>query len=179
MVNVHKLQKVLDSLVSDLSRWNQGNWIKTTQPVLTRWNQHPVVPEVDCGTSFCVAGEALVKNGYTFVGWSNELVFDHVVKNEHVDMFLKGGDVVDTILAKEAAADVLELTKGQADALFYSENTMKDIFVLANLFTDGEIVIPESLPAHENQEDCPDFRDQVLDVDAEDLYDAVRSEMGW
>lgn len=140
MVNAPLMQKVLDHITAHPEEWNQDTW--GTKDA--------------CGTSHCFAGHAVSITGHKFV-W---------------DM-LEGGDnvaaMVDVGLISDVAREELGLNLFQSLSLFYYDNTLADLYYLANAFTGGAITIPEELEAR--------VKDRVIEVErayanAADVMDA-------
>lgn len=112
MVNVERLRAELEFIEENPSLWDQSKWVSK------------------CGTYGCLAGNALLHNGYQID--TNDPDPRLVVKKDGINC----GNIFDT------AADVLGLTYGQANMLFDSINSLNTLWELAKLFTDGAIKRP-------------------------------------
>lgn len=119
-VNVPLLRKILEHITAHPEEWHQEWWaIKTS--------------ESSCGTACCVAGWAAFLGGYSF-RWG------HLQDNDKASVNV-GGKAGKTI--PEIARKLLGLNQDQGTELFYSGNTLKDLWADAHEFTNGEIEIPE------------------------------------
>lgn len=128
--------KLSDDLVAEL-----GN----QDPDVLREN---IVPIADCGTSFCVAGDVCVSNGYTFVAKPGDGSTVAVVLTRELALVLRENCDPDALQsAPYVARDILGFSALQANAMFVGNRSLPELWGLAYLFTDGEIVLPESLPA--------------------------------
>ena len=117
--NVPLLRKVLEHITAHPEEWNQEWWaVKST--------------ESSCGTACCVAGWTVSWAGHGFQ-WDSE---------GRSSVYLKEDDMRSI---PHVAQDLLGLSPQQANTLFFSGNSLQDLWELANEFTGGEIEIPEDL----------------------------------
>lgn len=133
----------------------------TFSPELVEWFNSPdgrmrrswgenVVPVANCGTSFCVAGDVCVTNGYTFVAMVGSIHAGAVVKTDELDETLRmsrfnlAGDV--KYDPATVAATILDISRGDANVLFHQSRSLAEIWGVAYALTDGEITLPETLP---------------------------------
>lgn len=93
--------------------WNQSVWAQQTSKNV-------------CGTSYCQAGEAVVRAGYRIVWRDND-------PENHSTACRKGsrGQIVDI---GEVATGVLGLTREEADLYFDGDNNLDDLRFYANAF---------------------------------------------
>jgi hypothetical protein len=128
-------------------------WWRTPEAqALRNWDNN-VVPIADCGTSFCVAGDVCVANGYTFVAAPGTLHASHVVKNERLlDALTRGRrrELGDNESAPFVAQRLLGIDRLESDVLFSQFRSLPEIWGVAYAVTGGEITLPETLPASTN-----------------------------
>jgi hypothetical protein len=122
-VNVPLLRKVLEHVTAHPEEWNQAEWARRDS----------------CGTAYCIAGHTVVMAGNE-VRWS-PFCFEHEyeVSGTLVDG-RRVGDVAVELLGIPIPLRRVGVEKGH---LFYSENTLSDLWRIASQLTDGEIEIPE------------------------------------
>lgn len=106
------------------SEWDQGHW--ATDYTATAAHLRPAaVPS--CGTACCIAGKAVARIGGQFIidprrGYAFDAVFPDGRRVE-ID---------------EAAQEILGLTRHQAEALFYSGNSIEDVRRIIQDIQDGD-----------------------------------------
>lgn len=151
MVNTKLLQETLDFLVANLDRWDQTHWFTrpTTPEMEDAFGNEKEVVEVDCGTSFCLAGAVCLNNGFTFVAYEDSPTTSSVVPT---DLLEKWKNQNYRFEYEESANDQARLLLGldlsQSEDLFAAPNSMVDLFATAWVFTHGKIKIPGVMPAH-------------------------------
>jgi hypothetical protein len=132
MVNVPRLRDALDYIVEHPDEWNQSNWIVRT----------------DCGTAGCLAGVVAVKVMGAVPLFISPGV-DATSNLEHSSIedfdFITEHPIWEVDFTSKFAQLALDLTDDQALDLFEADNTLHDLFYLANVFTGGEIEIPEEI----------------------------------
>lgn len=152
MVNALLLRKELEHITAHPDEWNQSFWIARS----TR---------TACGTSGCLAGNTVLHAGWqvsTTTGklvdvrdWPSHTAFDTVTRN-HV-----------TRCVKSAARHELGLTPAETRVLFDAANQLIDLWVIAELITNGEVEVPQSVP---NDRDVP--LSEVRETNEAALHDA-------
>ena len=115
--NVPLLRKTLEHITAHPEEWDQTVWMRNNA-------------ETACGTAGCPAGTALAIQGYEFE-------YGNLYSNQA--HHIAGGD---RVFIGEVAAKELGLDEFQAEELFDSVNSLRDLWALANEITDGEIEIP-------------------------------------
>lgn len=126
-------------------------WFRTEAPSQDpdHWySKIMVAPIADCGTSFCVAGDVCVTNGYTFMAEVGDRSASSVVPNDQVLDVMRSlnlGKVGQP--AEQVAQELLGLTTQQANVMFHVSRSLPEIWGLAYAITDGAITLPETLPA--------------------------------
>jgi hypothetical protein len=129
-VDVALLRKTLEYVTAHPERWEQGYWIRSTP----------------CGTTACLAGTVVLHAGYRphrdFAAESRMLSYVHVGPDVPVPRVR-----ADVAEVREVAKLLLGLDEDEATRLFYSRNTLRDLWRLASHLTGGEIEVPaEPLP---------------------------------
>lgn len=119
------------------------------------------LPIADCGTSFCVAGDVCVANGYTFVAPIGEKYAGQVVKTKELETALRDPD---GIRERDHGADVvaqeiLGLTYSEASVLFHQTRSLPEIWGIGYAITGGQLRLPETLPESTRRDG---FGDSVL-----------------
>jgi hypothetical protein len=115
MANVEKCEEVLQFIKDHPEKHDQGTW------------GH----ETDCGTAACFAGWAVLLNGYEL-----QLQFGDPFGGHCFDVkSLKTG--VRSAVAT-AAAEVLELTYGEAMTLFHAGNTFEELEQMVKNISNGD-----------------------------------------
>lgn len=124
-VNVELLRRVLEHITAHPETWNQGVWAAGAK---------------GCGTAYCAAGHAVVMTGHK-IDWASaydgvaEFVIDEGITNPAWHPTIS-----------EVAEAELGLTYEQAEELFEGDNTLAELWDLAEQFTDGAITPPADLP---------------------------------
>jgi hypothetical protein len=149
------LQKTLDDLHANPSRHDQATYFMSGAVLISPNAPGRSVMQVDCKTAYCLAGDALINNGYTFVaipgrfglaGYpepTGAFSVEHVIHTDDVGTYLNGGHVYPQH-AHDAARELLGLTYGQADHLFAGTNTRLQLWALAYCITAGRIALPDT-----------------------------------
>lgn len=133
-----------------------------------------IVPIADCGTSFCVAGDVCVNNGYTFVAKPGDPSTVSVVLTRELELVLRENFDTDTLQsAPYVAQEILDLNHAEANTLFVGNRSLPELWGLAYLYTDGEIVLPESLPESERWDSDLLFKSEVPAVPAGEVKRTV------
>lgn len=127
-VDVARLRAVLEFVTANPERWDQGNWYRLPDEAYVE-----AEPGTDwtCGTTACVAGWTAIQAGY--VPTTNHLGRSVLIDPNAPGLELRVADV---------ATDLLGLTYEQSDLLFFADNTLRDVWEFARVFTDGEIRVP-------------------------------------
>lgn len=119
MANATKLREVLDHIADHPEQWNQKLYAVQTH----------------CGTAYCAAGLAVVLNGHK-VQWYTDVV----EIGAHSSEVVFNGDAPYSIRdIHELAQEELELTEDEADEFFESENSLEDLWDMANRFTNDAV----------------------------------------
>lgn len=116
-INVPLMRKTLEFITEHPDQHDQDHWGLRTE----------------CGTTACMAGWAVQLAG-------GELIFGtagEAQKCLHPEDGLRRTEY--------AAQDLLNLTSHQANEMFWSANTISDLWAMAERFTDGEIIAPDGL----------------------------------
>lgn len=173
--NVATLQDTLDHLTTQLDRWYQGDYCKVNGEVEPLTNEHleagvyhdfelspelvdvlrkksdsersyMPLPVADCGTSLCVAGDAAVRNGYTFVAAAFDSSSSQVVKTTDVERYIKDPYAVSAQEAWEVGREVLGLDYTNATRLFSGQRNLIEIWAIAFAASGGQLKLPDALP---------------------------------
>src|SRR6266498_2788789 len=112
-INVPLFRKTLEHITLNPGEWNQHSWFA----------YHPGSP---CKTVACLAGHAAVLSGVELAGYRHEGVMVYECASD--------GRVLSTV-----ARDALGLAQEQADRLFNSDNSLSDLWRLAEEYTYGDI----------------------------------------
>jgi hypothetical protein len=146
-INVPLARLILAQLLAAPRRWRQGLWLSRPYP---RELQGPTNTIHNCETSGCFAGWAVVLGGYKTNSIGSILTDDltpptrdriAAVYGEHNRP--EPGEYAST---QEVATVALGLTRDQATELFAAENTLRNLYGLLELWTEGEITTPDDLP---------------------------------
>src|SRR5437588_13068265 len=121
-INIPLLRKVLDHITAHPDEWDQGSWAIQTD-------------SSPCGTAFCVAGHAAVMRGHE-IAW---------VPGALPVYYTRSGEAIDTVAVKE-----LGLNMAQSAHLFAPDNSLADLWYLAEVYTDGAINAPEGITAEDS-----------------------------
>lgn len=105
------------------------------------WNQSTWATRNACGTAHCFAGHAVHMKGHSFMWDCGD-----------VSSMVDGSQLVSDVAREELGLDLF-----QSLSLFYYDNTLADLYYLANAFSGGAIVIPEELKAG--------VKDRVIEVE--------------
>lgn len=133
-------QEHAKSLLGVPSEWDQSTWARKEK-------------NVDCGTACCLAGKAVARAGGLFIFDSNintDISYKAVVP-------YKDGEV----MVEDEAMALLDITERQAEALFWSGNTIFDLREIVEAIHNGDLY--------------PDYRGNE-DSGYDDEYD---DESGW
>jgi hypothetical protein len=116
VANAERLLDVLTFLAAHPERHDQNFWLKKR----------------DCGTVACLAGWAVLRNGYV-EHYAPEIpdFFRGVYRSDDPHQELRHVSYV--------AEEVLGLTPDEGARLFDEQNTLTDLWRLADEFTDGEV----------------------------------------
>lgn len=118
MANADRLLDVLTFLETHPDQHDQGIWISTGT----------------CGTVGCLAGWACLRNGYVEL-ISEDLMLGAVHWGVYID-----SDPTKTVLSVfEVAMNLLELDSDDAEWIFDGDNTLEDLWCIADGLTDGEV----------------------------------------
>jgi len=137
-INVPLLRKELEFLTAHPEQHKQSWWLEWRDAVLNE--------TIECGTKGCLAGNALLHagrlRGHTHVYWTGS-----GYESDGTNYWPDGEDYASyaehsALSWTRAGAALFGLTYTQADKVFYQNNTLPDLWRLANKFTNGEIEIP-------------------------------------
>jgi hypothetical protein len=162
-LNIPMLQAELDRITANPERWDQGGWASLRQDIQPEEvgvsdglaeaslpGDHDWLPVVDCRTAYCLAGGVAAHNGYTFiVPEASDLDASYVVRDtilagrNSIRVEHGGGDPRQ--LASDVARLLLGLNHDEADDLFHADNTLLELWTLAEALTDGEIQLPSEI----------------------------------
>lgn len=124
MVNTSRLLEELEFITRNKAHHKQSEWFKE-------------FPDNACQTSGCLAGWTAIHHAKDKLSVTNdEVIFnDQYVKVHYYDPI--GMDWEDL------GAELLDLTYDQAHELFHADNSLWDLWNIANIITRGEIQISE------------------------------------
>ena len=125
-VNVTELYAVLRGITYGSMPWVQKHYAFRHDP------------EGYCGTSYCLAGHVLRRADIP-LDWSHP---SHVAGGGYTATYTDRGDGIDVV-----AARLLGITLDDAEDLFDENNTLADLWVIANRITHGAIEVPDGLGA--------------------------------
>ena len=181
------LQASMDRIMANLARWNQNAWCDLNgeaEPItekhakagryhdfelpaelIAEINRTGVcdsgwVPVANCGTSFCLAGDIAVNNGYTFVTqvWADGA--NDVIRTVDLPNFLRGSD---DVMERSASVVALELLGVPYDSsvrqMFSADNSLLDLWAYGYGFSEGRLRLPESIP--EGYDDALTGKDKI------------------
>lgn len=125
---------------------------ETQQALLERLNyvsdlDGQLLPVANCGTSFCVAGDVCVNNGYTFMAEPYEHTATRVTPTSMINIALIDNTYDVLLDADVVASELLGVTTFESNALFAMWRTLPEIWGIAYALTDGAVTLPEKLPA--------------------------------
>lgn len=115
MANAERLLDVLTFLEAHPDKHDQDYWIKKR----------------DCGTVACLAGWAALRNGYVESYTGVPSFFLGVYRSDDPHQELR--------TVSHVAEEVLDLTPEEGARLFSDQNSLTDLWRLADAFTDGEV----------------------------------------
>lgn len=137
---VDRLRRELEFLTANPDRHDQGAWYRLPPPVAV-----DAEPGTDwtCGTAGCLAGwTALHADHEPWLDANGRVPDDTLVVRPGT------GPVHERLVeVRELAADLLGLNDGQADLLFAADNTLRDLWEYARVFTAGAIQVPAAVAA--------------------------------
>lgn len=123
---VARLRATLEFVTSHPERWAQSVWYRL--PTAAQVDAEPGV-DWTCGTSACLAGWTALRAGFVPVDdAANVLVRDPTTGLE--------------LLVEDAAADLLGLSRYQAEVLFAAGNNLRDLWEFARVFSDDRLEVP-------------------------------------
>jgi hypothetical protein len=118
MINVPLLRKTLEYITAHPEEHDQRNWgVKTA-----------------CGSSYCLAGHAVVLAGHEIDWHSPDLVRMGMRSSCHA--------LTDGRYISDAAREELGLDPERAARLFDANNDLGTLWRLASEYTDGEVEVP-------------------------------------
>jgi hypothetical protein len=133
MIDVARLRKGLEFAHAHPEEHDQSSWAEK------------YAVDTTCGTTMCLAGTVVFQAGYNF-NWPDftdgELAKRGGIVATGSAVDPKTGEVVEI---EDKARELLGLDPLQAGELFYTADTIQELYRFANRFTDGEIEIPDSL----------------------------------
>ena len=152
-LNEDQLRQTLDFITDRPERHQQATWTSTRVRV-----QDLAAEGWQCNTTGCLAGWAALRNGWLpapATEWNPELqrwtlapdgyLYDAAVvpADQLLDLLAGRTDrVPDEVAVQQVAREILGLTEPRARALFYSENTLEQLWTYANRWSEGRIEIP-------------------------------------
>jgi hypothetical protein len=110
MANIEKLEAVLGQIKAHPEQHNQREWAERNE----------------CGTSYCLAGWAVVLEGH-------EILWDEVAEGVYCALDENGN--IDSI--KRLAGRILDLSPYQRAQIFYRYNTVDDIELMTKNLANG------------------------------------------
>jgi hypothetical protein len=147
MTNVARLREQLQFVTTNSKHHDQSVWARK-------------VGDNACGTTACLAG-------WTALNCAKDQL---IPVRKQLSIRGEWTDVVEFQAPNDDwigfAAGLLDLDWDIADELFNADNTIWDLWHIANIITNGEIEIPESVQADE--------RDRVNRTDDDDFEDWLR-----
>lgn len=114
MANVEKCERVLAHVKADPELLRQDKWMIKNE----------------CGTAGCFAGWAALLNGHT-PRW-------HHFGSDDWESAYACDEEGRCVLISEVAESLLELTKREADVLFYGKNKIEDIELMVKNLANGD-----------------------------------------
>lgn len=147
MINVDKLQAVLDYTLVHVESWDQSTYAEAPSSTFTQGPSG--ISYVECGSAGCIAGNAVqMEPGWVFVAvqpspWDKTTL--HYCSPPDMLKDVLSGERIPLPIASSAAR-LLGLTATQADMLFWGGNDLVAIWALAYWMTDGAIRLPMALP---------------------------------
>lgn len=175
--NVPEIQAALDRVTTEIERWTQDRWCDLAgevdaitenhletltyhdfelTPEFAAWyrdlgshaKSYVPLPIADCGTSYCVAGNVVVANGYVFMGEANDTSASRVIKRDRVVEFMKTRSTAVENLrdAPSVATEILGLTQMESTMMFAHNRSLPELWGIAYAVTRGQITLPETLP---------------------------------
>jgi hypothetical protein len=150
-INVPLARQVLTQIMDAPRRWNQDIWLD--RPYLVdQQSATDTSDEVDCETTGCFAGWAVVLDGWKTSTHGTRVVngtpelHDKIAAIWRVaDAFMTEDDVsfrAEYPDVQATAAAALGLNYGQQAALFHHTNSLHTIFAYLGDWTEGEIAMP-------------------------------------
>lgn len=137
----HKLKAELHKITVSPETHNQSVWAQTK---LNPDN----APGTACGTTGCLAGNAVLAEGYKLDWFKSEHYDDNQGKWSPIwkadNCVLPNGDGRSI---SSAARDLFGLTPGQASRLFEPDNSVADLWDLAIDYSDGHISVHDVVEA--------------------------------
>lgn len=119
MANATKIREVLDHIVDHPEQWYQSLY----------------AVQMACGTAYCAAGLAVILNGHK-VQWYTDVVEVGASTSEVV---FKDDAPYSIRDIHELAQEELELTEEEADLFFDQDNSLDNLWDLANQFTNDAV----------------------------------------
>jgi hypothetical protein len=101
-----------------------------------------------CGTTMCLAGTVLHQAGYEFVWRDSAYDLNAAGNPTAARAALNGGPVVDI---QREAQRLLGISNWAVHRLFTFSATIRDLYMIAQLVTDGEIEIPIDVNKFDNR----------------------------
>lgn len=178
--NVPALQQVLDHVTANIDAWRQSDyaWINNGVDVLTEKHLeagvyhdfvlepetvayirerrtdglHSSLPVGTCGTAFCVAGDLVVQNGWTFVVNAYSYGASRVVPTPMINRYIRGEfdiDDDDNNVERESdhvAREILNISGLDARRMFAPNNSIFDIWAIGVVVSGNRLTLPDALP---------------------------------
>ncbi len=125
MVNVEVLRKELEFITSNQEEWNQEQWS---------------CQDSECGTTACLGGWTVIHAGYELIfdDTTAAVVLSETGKSQRIETV--ANILLD--LPRIARFDQFGESYYSDHPLFEPQNTLTDLWRIANRLTNGEIEIP-------------------------------------
>ena len=120
MVNFAELDPVLDHLDAHPQQVNMGTWYRV--PEAARLRPGHLADDWQCGTVACLAGWTAIRAGWVPI-FGNGILDLGVMVNPATG---------ERALARDVARDILELSYGQASALFCEATTLGEVHTMVD-----------------------------------------------
>jgi len=151
MTKIPGMVRTLEFLTDHPERHDQGTWIDTDMVPDSHRNEELGIVKInpekwDCGTAGCFAGWHSILNG-----WAPTLR-----DSENQSMMVKldkQGRIIDAEAPAIFTEKDLGLTYAESRVFFSSENSIHDLWLIAETITNGQITVPDSVPANPDPDD--------------------------
>ena len=139
MANVKRLKALREVITSNPEKWDQHAWAAYVNGDVFSSDFDPDAKEVQCGTTYCMAGWTCVNEGLR-LDWAkgtDEKLFneDNTSYEVIVTGFLTTGEMIET-----KARQLLELTEDEAYDLFFAMNKEQALRALDCLIFEYDLL---------------------------------------